>query len=38
MRPAFFLIEKFRQKEKSKIEKRNSSDFDIFNSKISMEK
>jgi hypothetical protein len=38
MQPAFFLLEKLRPKEKMKIEKRNSRDFEVFNCKISMEK
>jgi hypothetical protein len=38
MRPALFLWKKIRPKEKFKIRKRNSSDFEVFNSKISMEK
>jgi hypothetical protein len=38
MQPAFFLLEKIRPKEKLKIEKRNSSDVEVFNCKISIEK
>ncbi len=37
MQPAFFLLEKNRPKEKFKTQKRNSSDFEVFNCKISME-
>jgi hypothetical protein len=33
----FFLLERFRTKKKFKTEKRNSSDFEVFNCKISME-
>jgi hypothetical protein len=38
MRPAFFLLKKIRPKEKFKIQKRNSSDFEVFNCKFSIEK
>jgi hypothetical protein len=37
MRPSSFLLEKNRPKEKFKTQKRNSSDFEVFNCKISME-